>query len=398
MYILFFAQIINRTGDFVMPFLTLLLVKKMGMDYQQAGYALVLAILSTIPGSFVGGKISDHIGRKKTYLIFQSTYALMIFLCVFATNTYVFIALICIGCFFNGAVKPILSAIITDILPADQRKLGFSLSYLGINLGVAIGPIAAGFLFAHYIPLIFIGDAITSLIAVFLVLFHIKETKPMGSEKHVNELERCEKGSLLRVLYKRPLIVAFLLINILLSMCYSQHSFSLPVMLNHVFGDKGSGYYGLLMSVNAVTVITMTAILTNLTRNLKPLSAIIISSLLYSVGFGMITFTRTLPFFILSVFIWTLGEILIVINFGTYIANHSPQNYRARFNAVAGMSSTFGSILSTTLMGSFMKQFGVTSVWPLLFFIGIVGAIGMYLLKIFSEKRELQETTQLCKD
>lgn len=112
----------------------------------------------------------------------------------------------------------------------------------------------------------------------------------------------------------------------------------------------------------------------------------------------MITFTRTLPLFILSVFIWTLGEILIVINFGTYVANHSPQNYRTRFNAVASMSSTCGSKLSTTLMGSFMKQFGVTAVWPLLFFIGIAGAIEMYLLKFFSEKRELLEASQLCSD
>jgi len=388
MYILFIAQIINRSGDFVMPFLTLLLVRKMGLDYQQAGYSVILATISTIPGSFIGSKISDHIGKKKTYLIFQSIYAVFILLCVFASTPYIFIALICLGCFFNGAVRPIISAIITDILPSDQRKIGFSLSYLGINLGVAIGPIIAGFLFAKYIPLIFIGDAITSFIAVILVYTNVKEFKPIEKEDIIRHSERCETGSLFSVLLKRPKILFFLLIFILFNMCSSQHSFSLPVMCTYIFGDKGSQYYGFLMSVNAITVISLTAYLTHLARNLKPLTTIILSGILYAIGFGMITFIHSLPLFILSTFIWSVGEIMIVINFGAFVASQSPQNYRARFNAVAAMSGTVGSMLSTSFMGSIMKHSGVTAVWSIIFIIGIAGAFGMFLLKTISERIE----------
>ena len=39
-----------------------------------------------------------------------------------------------------------------DLCPADQRKEGFSLSYLGVNLGVAIGPMCAGLLFERHLP------------------------------------------------------------------------------------------------------------------------------------------------------------------------------------------------------------------------------------------------------
>ena len=82
-----------------------------------------------------------------------------------------------------------MSAIVTDVLPAEKRQIGFSISYLGINLGAALGPLAAGFLFNHYIPLIFIGDAITSLLAVTLVALNIKETLPdySNSEAITNE-------------------------------------------------------------------------------------------------------------------------------------------------------------------------------------------------------------------
>ena len=177
-YIIFLAQVTNRFGDFVLPFLTLFLVKKMGLNYESAGFAVMLTSLSSIPGSFAGGKIADHIGRKKSYAIFQMTAGIFLFFCVFVSNPQIIIALVCISSFFNGGVRPIMSAIITDVLPAEKRQIGFSISYLGINLGAAVGPLAAGFLFSHYIPLIFIGDAITSLIAVILVVLNIKETLP----------------------------------------------------------------------------------------------------------------------------------------------------------------------------------------------------------------------------
>lgn len=386
-YIIFFAQVINRFGDFVLPFLSLFLVKKLGLSYQEAGVAVMLTSLSSIPGSFAGGKISDHFGRKKAYAVFQLSAAACLFFCAFLKSPQFIIVLICMSSFFNGGVRPIISAIITDILPADKRQIGFSLSYLGINLGVSLGPLVAGFLFNHYIPLIFIGDAITSLIAVTLVLINIKETLPdYSDDKSVSEEEKSEKGNVFSVLMRRPKLLVFLLINILLSVVYTQHTFSMPMMLDGIFGDSGPGNYGIIMSINAVTVIAMTMIISHAIRKWKPLSAIAMSGLLYAIGFGMITFIRSMPLFVLSTVIWTIGEIMIVTNFGVYIANNTPQNYRARFNAVSSLSWAVGAALGTSMVGRYMDYFGLKAVWPLAFFLGLIGSGAMYLLKMKTER------------
>ena len=386
-YIIFFAQIINRFGDFVLPFLSLFLVKKLGLSYQSAGVAVMLTSLSTIPGSFAGGKIADHFGRKKSYAFFQLSAGICLFFCAFLKNPQFIIVLVCMSSFFNGGVRPIISAIITDVLPADKRKMGFSLSYLGINLGVSLGPLVAGFLFNHYIPLIFIGDAITSLIAVILVMLNIKETLPDNADnKCIIDEERSEEGNVFAVLMRRPKILVFLIINIVLSVVYTQHSFSLPMMLDNVFGSKGASNFGVIMSFNAVTVIVMTMVVTHATRKWKSLSTIAMAGLLYAIGFGMITFIRSMPLYILSTLIWTIGEIMMVTNFGVYIANNTPQNYRARFNAVAHLSWAIGAALGTSLIGRYMDYFGVYAVWPLIFFLGIIGSGGMYLFKIRTEK------------
>jgi len=392
-YIIFFAQVINRFGDFVLPFLSLFLVKKLGLSYQSAGVAVMMTSLSTIPGSFVGGKIADHLGRKKSYAFFQLSAGVSLFFCAFLKNPQFIIVLICMSSFFNGGVRPIISAIITDVLPAEKRKMGFSLSYLGINLGVSLGPLVAGFLFNHYIPLIFIGDAITSLIAVILVLINIKETLPDNADnKCINKEERSEEGNVIAVLMRRPKILVFLIINIVLSIVYTQHSFSLPMMLDSVFGSKGASNFGVIMSFNAITVIVMTMAVIHATRKWKPISSIAMAGLLYAIGFGMISFIRSMPLYILSTLIWTIGEIMIVTNFGVYIANNTPQNYRARFNAVSSLSWAIGAALGTSLIGRYMDYFGVYAVWPLIFFLGIIGSGGMYLFKIRTEKAIVLDT------
>ncbi|HYE81982.1 MAG TPA: MFS transporter [Clostridia bacterium] len=385
-YTIFLAQIINRFGDFVVPFLSLFLVKKLGLSYQSAGIAAMLTSLASIPGSFTGGKIADHFGRKKAYALFQLSAAICLFFCAFIKNSTVIIGLICMSSFFNGGVRPIISAIITDVLPVEKRQAGFSLSYLGINLGVSLGPLVAGFLFNHYIPLIFVGDAITSFIAVALVLINIQETMPDYSDnKSVSKEEKSDEGNVFSVLLRRPKILVFLIINTVLSIVYTQHNFSLPMMLDNVFGSSGAGNYGIIMSTNAVTVITMTMAVTHLTRKWKPLGSITMSGLLYSIGFGMITFIHSLPLYILSTLIWTIGEIMIVTNFGVFIANNTPQNYRARFNAVSSLSWAIGAAAGTSLIGRYMDYFGVKAVWPMVFFLGLLGSAGMFLLKLRTE-------------
>jgi hypothetical protein len=165
-----------------------------------------------------------------------------------------------------------------------------------------------------------------------LVLTNINESLPDYTDNTgTNADEKSEEGNVFSVLFRRPKIVAFLLINIVISFVYTQHTFSLPMMLDNVFGSSGASNYGILMSFNAVTVITMTMAITRFTRKWKSLSAVAMAALLYAVGFGMITFIHSMPLYILSTLIWTIGEILVVTNFGVYIANNTPQNYNSLF-------------------------------------------------------------------
>lgn len=381
-YILFFVQIVNRFGDFVVPFLTMLLVNKLGFSMTKAGFIVTLCALAVIPGAMTGGKLSDHFGRKRIYLIFQTSSALLLLICGFIPTSKLMVVLIILSAFFSGGIRPILSAIITDVLPPERRQAGFSLSYLGINLGVAFGPLVAGFLFNHYLSLLFVGDAITSFAAVFLVLSQIKESRPISQDLSTSSgLEKAEKGSLFSVLLKRPEILIFLLLNVLFSIAYGQHTFGLPVQLNSQFGLSGAKYFGYLMSLNAITVVLLTLPLNHIMRHIKPTNIIALSGVLYAVGFGMIGMIDSMVWYMVSTLIWSIGEIMLSTSFGVYLANRSPENFRARINAVTTFFFASGTVIATSGMGLYTDVFGLPLLWPLLFVLCMIGALGMKLLK-----------------
>ena len=209
-YILCIATLINRLGDFVVPFLALFLPLKLNMSIVSSGVIVTCASLISIPSSLIGGKIADSLGSKKVYLFGQGISALFLIWCGFCTNEYLIIIFIFLSTFFNGVVRPAFSALLIDYLPRGKRQEGMSLNYLCINIGVSIGPIIAGVLFNKFLPLLFIGDGITSLISVILVFINVEEKYGSRSNNDITNInEESEEGCVLQVLLKRPQLIIF---------------------------------------------------------------------------------------------------------------------------------------------------------------------------------------------
>lgn len=390
MYVICFATLINRLGDFVVPFLALYLTQKIGMTAAATGIIVTLSSVVGIPASILGGKISDMLGRKKVYTYAQAIAAVTLIPCAFTQNVSITIICLLTSTFFNGFVRPAFQSMIQDILSTKQRQAGFSLNYLAINAGVAIGPIVAGFLFNNFLPMLFLGDALTSLIAVFLVWKNIKETYNVNSKVKVeNKAEIEEKGNTLQMLWKRPALSLFLVLYMVYTFIYTQHKFSLPMTLNAQFNNEGAKLLGYIMSINAVTVLVLTIFIGYITKRNHQLTNMAFTGVLYAIGFGMIGYVDNFTFFIVSTIIWTIGEILSSISSGVYVANNSPSNYRARINAIMNLGRFLGTALSTFLSGAYIQIYGCRTLWFLVFVISIIASILMFILKIFSDKSEL---------
>ncbi len=389
-YILFIGKIVNSIGAFVHPLMTLILTQKIGMSNTEAGTMVTLLALCQVPCLILGGKLADTIGRRKVIIIFQLLGASVLFSCGFIEPSMTMAYLLILSSSFYSLSMPAYDALNADLTNSKNRKTAYSLLYMGVNIGFAIGPVIGGFLYKKYLPVIFIGDAITTLISLSLFVLFIKETKgkDVDIEDEKNDLEAEEKGSAIKVLLQRPILLFFSIILLTYHFGYSQIGFALPLQLKELFGDNGAKLYGLVGGFNGLVVIT--PLLTTFTKKLNAIKIMALGGLFYAVAFGLFGIVNKASLFYVVMFLMTVGEVLVAINQGAFVASKTPASHRGRISSILPLISGAGYAFGPIIMGTFIDLYGMLSGWMLIFSVVGVGAIGMYLLELMDRKSTLK--------
>lgn len=390
-YFIFLSRIINSVGAFVGPLLTLLLTDKIGLSTAEAGVFVTMSTAVFVPASMLGGYLSDRFNRKNTLCLLTLFQALSYLACGFLQMSMTIPYLLLAASFFSSAAQPASGAMAADLSVKSNRQGAFSLLYLGTNIGFAVGPLIAGFLYKSYLPLLFIGDAVTTIVSVIVIFLNVPETRPeydIEEEVKSEDSERAEEGSSLQALFRRPQILVFGIISMFLSFSYSQVHFSLPLYANELFGaNDGARVFGMLMSTNGVVVVLMTIFIIGKTKMFEASTNVAMSAVFWAVGLGMLYYVSSLGMMVLSTVLWTIGEILNVTNVGVYIANNSPKSHRARFNSLYWIISGTGQAMGPTIMGKYLLNNPIKNVWALTFFIALICSAAMFFFSINEKSR-----------
>ena len=381
LYTLFIATVVNSVGIFVFPFMTLYLTGRLGMSQSAAGNFMFIISILYIPGNYIGGKIADKFGRKKLMVIAQLISAALYIPCGFAVFSKYVPFLILASVFFDGITDPARSAMMTDLTTPENRRAAFSMTYLGHNLGFAVGSLIAGFLFEHASSWLFWGNALAVFAATAIVGARVPETKPTQEQIDATlgsgSTEEAHKGTLVQALMSRPFLIVFTMITTWYGFVYAQHRFALPLQTKAFFGVSGAAIFGTCMTLNAVLVIFLSTPTMAITKKWKPINAVALAGIFYALGFGMIGFSNNIVLLYASTILWTLGEIVNATNEGAYAANHTPISHRGRFQAVLPFISGIGWTISAPVIGGLIDARGLGAVWPL---IGAVAAVAAGLL------------------
>jgi POT family proton-dependent oligopeptide transporter len=146
---LFFTEMWERFSYYGMrAFLILYMVHALGFTDQHAGSIYGTYTASAWAAAVLGGIIADRwLGQYRSVLIGGIIIALGHFTLAFHPLPFFYAGLtfIVIG---TGLLKPNVSGIVGALYePGDARRdAGFSIFYMGINLGAFIGPLIAGWL------------------------------------------------------------------------------------------------------------------------------------------------------------------------------------------------------------------------------------------------------------
>lgn len=388
-YYLCLARTINSAGDFVFSLITLVLTLQMGMNVVSAGIFVSLAALISGPAVLLGGYLSDLMGKKTIIVTGQLLSATMIICCSFWSGTITVGYLLIAVMFFISITRPAYNALIIQLCTEEkERKSAFSLMYLGANLGIAIGPLLAGFFIKDHVHIVFISIGTVFLISTFIIINQVKigtskVMTPTGSNNSVHLQSSQPPTPLFRLLMKNPLVAFFILVSFLNYFIYMQSSFSLPLQMNDSFGEDGAAYYGSVMTINAISVIILTTLILSVTRKLTALNSIATGALFYGIGFGALSLMGYFPHFTIVAFstvLWTVGEILVQTNINLYIASRVPDTHQGRFNGLLLFVGCLGYTLSPYLTGIFIKSMDMGSLWIIILAFSLVYALCMIIL------------------
>ncbi len=153
LYLLCATELWERFGFYTIQAILILYLTK-GLKYPDAKanliYASYSALLYLTP--LIGGFIADRfLGFQRAILIGGLVSVVGYLVTAFPQEKIFFIGLSILIC-ANGLFKPNVSAIVGDLYePGDpKRDGGFTLFYMGINIGALIPPVIAGVLVLHY--------------------------------------------------------------------------------------------------------------------------------------------------------------------------------------------------------------------------------------------------------
>lgn len=122
------------------PLLTLFLSNKLGLNQQDVGLLLGIAVFIATLLALYGGYIIDRLEKRRLLILAMLSSAIGFVLLTFADNLYLTTATLVITETASALFLIGSKAILSENLPMGQRAKAFSLRYTLTNIGYATGP------------------------------------------------------------------------------------------------------------------------------------------------------------------------------------------------------------------------------------------------------------------
>jgi MFS family permease len=360
----------------VLPFLALYVTQEMGETPAAAGLVLTAYGLGGLISAPFVGKLSDKIGALKLMRLSLFTSGVCLFVYPFLENYYAILFYSVILAVVTESFRPASMAFISDSVNSEMRKPAFALYRLAINFGMSIGPVLGGFLTSIDFSLLFYVDGATTLCAAAYLSF-IKWDKIQHYEEDEDIAAKTNQPA-----HKDSRYIYILLAMAPVVMVFFQHMSSMPIFLVEDLGYSRFTF-GLLVSVNTVMIIFIELPLNNWMKNWKDWKLLFYGAILSGVGFGMMAYIENITPIIISIMIWTFGEMVFFPSASSLVAEMAPQGRRGEYMGLLQMMFSFCFTVAPWLGTTVYEVYGAEVLWLGTFGFGLLSCVMLLRLRKF---------------
>jgi DHA1 family multidrug resistance protein B-like MFS transporter len=297
-----------------------------------------------------------------------------------------------------GLSGPAGQAMLIDVSTPEQRKLMYSITYWATNFSIAAGGIVGGFFFKTHLFALMVSLAIVAFLVAIVVVFFIQESyvKPEPPSSEAGVKSRFGLFSSYKRVLRDRLFVGFILGNLLVFTMEMHLTNYIGIRLSDVMPNQtflfwkvdGVKMLGFLRTENTVLVVLTSIAVIKIISKFKDRSVLLVGSLMFVVGYSVLTVSTNIWVLTIFMVLATLGEVSKTPVQQTYMAAIPPEDARSSYMALSGLvfnGSSFITSLFVTL-SAFLS--------PLWMSIGItgVGLLGVLIYALILPRLEERKT------
>ncbi|GAC92018.1 major facilitator superfamily permease [Anoxybacillus flavithermus NBRC 109594] len=334
------------------PFLAIYLTSVKGVSASLAGAIIGISSIVGLFGGFFGGYFSDRYGKEKMMKMSLLMWTFVFIGFATAESVWTFFLLNALNGLCRSFFEPSSRALLSQVTKQEHKLLVFNLRYAAINVGAAIGPLVGLKIGASSSTTAFFVTSFVYFLYFILLLTLFSE---YTIEKHSDASEHVTLRNAVNVL-GNDRVFLFTVIGMILGVTgYSQFNSTIPQYLSQY--KDGVQLFSYLIVFNAITVLVVQYPVSRIGKHYSALTSIMLGIGAVALGlFGFGLFTAV-PMLFVSMFVLTVGEVMMFSMIEIFIDQISPQHMKGLYFGSMGFTA-IGNAAGPWIGGLMLEHLG----------------------------------------
>lgn len=374
---LFGEGLFNMLFWMYFPFITVYFSEALGNGI--AGILMTVPPIFSMIGSLMGGALTDQLGRRPVMLLGASLQMIMFVIFAVSPSPWIdYLAFIGIG--FGGAIyRPASSAMVADLVSAENLREVFATFTTANNIGAVLGPALGAIFFFHYRQELLWTCASVLLVYFIVIYFMVHETLPATGKKGATTIARVLKQQVkgYGIIFGDKVFLLYILAGIFALIPIMQLDLYLPIfIINHVpaqalftWNDtslmlSSKEIFGWMLGLNGLLFVLFVLPVTKWFGKWKERNVFILSSLLSGFGTFFVGLNTNIWYLLFITIIFTFGEMVRSPVTQSFISRYAPKNSRGQYMGADNLQYTLGKFLApmTVFLSSWVPPMGIFTI------------------------------------
>ncbi len=356
-------------GASAYPFLGIWAIKELHAPQSTLAVAYLSGAVLAGGTGYIGGHLSDHIGRRPLILAGWGFQALVpLALLAVGHHVYWGLALLALLPVFGSLGNAADQAMVADLVAPERHEAAYASVRIAANLGVTIGPVLGGALLigGHWSHL-WLGSLALSSVGFAIAYRYIPRGgafAPAGPP---------QRGSFGVIIRDSPFLL-FMLASVFATMTYVATETLLPISVTTTH-HLAPALWGLLMIANPLLVTVLQLRLTRWTSSIRPSLKLGVAMPMMGVPFLLLNWNGSAPVIFVVIVIFVFGEMLWVPTSQAVVAALAPADIRGAYMGVFGGTWSVGWAATPFLGLQVRSAYGDAKMWMCVAAVGVIAGI-----------------------